>query len=755
MLATHVGVQFYTEHTNAVNAARQTVQPIMHELRMETGDGDNQGQIPKRNEKLANQLAADPTFAQAYSQRDRDAVANAVKAFCQRSGLNGFVTIFDSQGKVFYSGDSPKESGYKPHDMSEQILANIKDGHPLYGLGAPTVTHTICLVGMAPITSGASWSGMVAVCEPINGQFLTGLREKMKLTDGIGNAELLLFSVKDGVIAASTPGMMQDPYAVAISQKGVGLIDEQHHGYECYGRYWTKYNYDDSTGRPLAYLLVGTTVPEEKKTFVQIAVEAGLSLIIAIFLAIIFSLVISSRWNSSMRFLAQRAKDLASQKQNLPPLDGLSREFLELGEQMDTAVTGTRLSIKNLQAQMGRHQEELQAKHQQIEEANSKVDAINRQFTIQGRQLSEVSKQINQATAQSILLQQKLASVLQISTEGFLILDAYGTVIAANPTLLNWAGCTETEIAGKYCFEIVCKPGEPRGNGQFGAFSMHNQMPGDLINHFFPEGNIYHAREEKITEVIVHLQPLMSDDQNVNGYIMVLRDKTLHSEASRLRNEIVAVLQDSIRAPLAVAEQKWGRVLSTSKEANNSQLGNSLVDLHLTYQQLLGMVDSLLMMHTGIVPAAPIIREQISVSRLLGDCLEQCVQVARDHQVMLDYKTATTLPTTAVDEHLVRDAMLQLLEKMVSVTAPGGRVRVESNTKGNEIRTSVFSSGPALPPDEVEDMFAGFINGKHADDTYSQRFSLYLVRNNIERIGGRIWAESDRGTYIYMVLPVQ
>jgi K+-sensing histidine kinase KdpD len=237
---------------------------------------------------------------------------------------------------------------------------------------------------------------------------------------------------------------------------------------------------------------------------------------------------------------------------------------------------------------------------------------------------------------------------------------------------------------------------------------------------------------------------------------MVLRDKSLHSEAHRLRNEIVAMLQESIRGPLVVADQKWSSVLTTtSKQFGGTALGPALIDLHSNYQALMAVIDSLLMMHTGIVPTQVVQREQVSVTRLIGDCLEQVAQQARAHQIMLDYKTVTGLPSTAIDKDILRDIVIQLLEKMISVTAPGGRVRVESTAKNNEIRLSIFSSGPALPAGEIEDMFAGFIQGKHTEDTYSSRLSLYLVRNNLERLGGKIWAESDRGTYFYFTLPIQ
>jgi len=756
MVAAHGAVEVYTQRQLGAGTARQNVQPIIRELEAEVGHSQEPGLIPKRNEKLADMLASDSSFANAYATRDRGALTEAVKKFTEQTGMSGFVAVFDSSGRVFYSGDSPAKFGYKPHDIAEDILENMHEGKIVYAPAAPTYTDQVCLIGMVPIRSGNGWSGMVAVCEPINSAYLTGLQEKMKITEGVQRAEMLMFSVKDGTVSAWTPGLGSDAFLTALRQKGIGLINEKG-DFDRYGRYWTKYRFETGSGQKLAYLLIGSPMPDDHKLLMQVALESAVSLAAGILLSIMFTAAIAGGFDRQLRFLVQRAKDLQAQRSNIPSLDGLSREFRELGEQMDTAMSGTRISIKQLQGQSGKHQDELFEKQKLVEEANQKVEAINKQLTIQGKQLSEVSKQINQANSQAVVLQQKLASVLQISTEGFLLLDPYGNVMSANPAFQNWVGTNEAELTGKYCFDLIHKPDTARdNNGNTGNFSMNSLLPGDLINHFYPEGIIYNRYDEsKQVEVLAHLQPIMTDDANVQGYVMVLRDKSLLCETSRTPDEVISVLQNSVRAPLAIAEEKWNRVLSTTKQSNNSQLGNTLVDLHLTYQQLLGVVDSILMMHTGIVPAAPIVREQISVARLIGECMEGCAQSARDHHVMLDYKTATGLPTTGVDEHLIRDSINQLLDKMLTVTAPGGRVRVESSAKNNEIRTSIFSSGPALPPEEVEDMFVGFIQGKHPEMSYSQRLSLYLVRNNIERIGGRIWAESDRGTYIYLVLPVQ
>jgi signal transduction histidine kinase len=118
-------------------------------------------------------------------------------------------------------------------------------------------------------------------------------------------------------------------------------------------------------------------------------------------------------------------------------------------------------------------------------------------------------------------------------------------------------------------------------------------------------------------------------------------------------------------------------------------------------------------------------------------------------------QSATSLPNLQTDGDTLKRVMIQLLESMMTITPAAGRVRVESQVRGNEMRIGVLSSGE-LPQNEIDDMFVGFIQGKHPEESYSSRLSMYLARNNVERLGGKIWAESEegRGTAVYFILPV-
>ncbi len=344
--------------------------------------------------------------------------------------------------------------------------------------------------------------------------------------------------------------------------------------------------------------------------------------------------------------------------------------------------------------------------------------------------------------------------MLQVSNEGYLMLDQFGNVLSANPVFLNWVGANEGEIAGRLCFDLVKKPGEPRSDANPQVFVRPKGNPGDLINQFYPEGVVYHRYQDKQVDVLAHLHPVVTDDSNIAGWIMVLRDKSLRSEVAQLRQEIVAMLSESIRQPLVSVEPTWEAILANAGSLS-PQAGQSLAQLHSHYKQLIGLVDSLLMMHGGIMPPPMTPRQPVILTRLVAECLEEVAQQAREQQLSLDYKTLTGLPNINTDREALKRVLVQFIEKMISITSPGGRVRVESSVKGHEVRIGVSSSGPALPQEEIDDLFAGFIDGKHDEATYSSRLSMYLARDNVERLGGRIWADSEqgRGTMIFFTLP--
>jgi len=775
MVLAHAGSSTFHDYKNSRDNASLRVGEAINKITRDLK------QILEGNKTFVIQMVKDPNLMGPFSRGDKAAFGTALKEVVLKTGFNGYVTLIDAKGHVFYSSDAPKAGDFDARANSPGVEYVFSNNDQYLGAASFTAPGTVGLSSMVPVhlAGGNKVVGVMIASQTLNSEFLTGLTTKLQTMEPgtLANIDLALVSctnkaTKSGQLIAVTPGLIKKPTpflkrleesgAKALPSKSGPLamfVSNKDAGFEDSGRLWRELKLLANENQSIALLLVSTPVTDmvqRARDVVILAVSCG---VVAFLFALLFSAGISKGVNAPLKFLIRRTNELASQRQVLPALEGLSGDWLELGELIDTSVVSMRQTVTNLKGQIQRQAEEVESQNRSLDAANQQVETLNRQFSTQAKQLSEVSKQINFANRQAVILQHKLDCILQVSTEGFLILDQYGNVISANPVFLHWMGVTEAEIAGRLCFDLVRRPGESRNSASHGeVFATHGGDPNALINQFYPEGVVFHRWEDKAVEVMAHLQPIVADDNNIQGYVMVLRDKSVRNENNQLKNEIVAMLNDNIRASLVVGEERWKVILANAAQSMHPSVGQSLAELHVQYEQLLGVVDSLLMMYGGFVPppAVQMQREQIIVTRVIAECLEESAPLARDRQLALDYKSVPGLPNISGNKETFKAILLPMLEKMITITAPGGRVRVEAQSKGSELRIGVSSSGPSLPEEEIADVFSGFIQGKHSEDTYSSRLSMYLARNNVERVGGRAWAESGagRGTIVYFSLPL-
>ncbi len=534
----------------------------------------------------------------------------------------------------------------------------------------------------------------------------------------------------------------------------------------------------------------------------------------AVFSIVALSTQLSGQPDGEMTLLIERVKRWRADK-HVPPGKKLTGPWQELSDLIDQTFIEWQSTIQGLKLQIHKAQpQEGQGEKRKVDD--EQFDALNRQLANQSRQLSEFSRQLNHANQQAVFLQHELDAILQSTTEGFLILDLYGNIIHANTVFLGWLGVSEAEIAGRYCFDLVRRTppnSNPTAKAEMTpAFVKPEASPGALINQFFPEGFIHNSQSDKSVEVVLHLQPVSAHDNRVSGYILVVRDKSLRSEIAGLKMEIITMLARAVRGPLISADREWQHVLSAQNEWKeksapassgtqdtsipeevheqlNRELNQELKkpeitfaqrleNLHSRYENLIKSVEGLLTAHgqsigqmvpltnesgsftaldlESILATAEPAKETFPLTRLIGECLQESSGLAAEKQLALDYKTSTALPNLTNDRPLVKSVLTPIIDHMISVTEAGGRVRVESVYKDNEIELSISSSGPALSEEETADMFSGFVAEKHSEDTYGTRLALYLSRNNAERLGANIRAQSDigEGTTVYVTFPV-
>jgi len=116
------------------------------------------------------------------------------------------------------------------------------------------------------------------------------------------------------------------------------------------------------------------------------------------------------------------------------------------------------------------------------------------------------------------------------------------------------------------------------------------------------------------------------------------------------------------------------------------------------------------------------------------------------------------LPPIAADPDRLRQVLVNILDNAIKYSPDGGEVALSLRGNGERLRFEVRDEGLGFPPSERERVFQRF----HRLDPQQRRgiggtgLGLYICRELIERMDGRIWAESDpgRGAAFFFELPL-
>jgi signal transduction histidine kinase len=135
------------------------------------------------------------------------------------------------------------------------------------------------------------------------------------------------------------------------------------------------------------------------------------------------------------------------------------------------------------------------------------------------------------------------------------------------------------------------------------------------------------------------------------------------------------------------------------------------------------------------------------------------VDAARTHlpaNVELALSAPAELPQVAADAGQLRQVLSNLIDNAIKYSPAGGVVSVELEPREHFVRFSVRDSGLGIPREEQARIFEKFYR-LDPDMTHGiggTGLGLYICRELVRRVDGRIWVESDGRTGSTFVIEI-
>ncbi len=285
-------------------------------------------------------------------------------------------------------------------------------------------------------------------------------------------------------------------------------------------------------------------------------------------------------------------------------------------------------------------------------------------------------------------------------------------------------------------------------------------------NKILTKGNKQKILEMKIskpreTDIQITTIPLSNESGDAGGYLKIIRDVSREKAISKTKSEFISIAAHQLRTPLSAI--KWifkmlidGDVGELSKDQKDFlQKG---YDSNERIIQLVSDMLNVARIEEGrfgyefyFVDMEGLIRKSIAGFELKAE--EKKIEVT-----FIDLKEK--INPIKIDPAKIELVLQNLIDNALKYTPNGGKIFIKLEKINDDfIEVSVRDTGVGVPEDQKNRLFSKFFRGSNVIkmETEGTGLGLFIVRNIIQRHGGKIWVETkdEEGTTFLFTLPIK
>jgi signal transduction histidine kinase len=238
--------------------------------------------------------------------------------------------------------------------------------------------------------------------------------------------------------------------------------------------------------------------------------------------------------------------------------------------------------------------------------------------------------------------------------------------------------------------------------------------------------------------------------------VYALRDVTGERSLERARSEFVATASHELRTPVAAIYGAARTLRRPDLQLPESTAETLMRIVEEEAERLAAIVEQFLLvgrLDSGELGVSP---TPCDVSRVVESVLESMALRVPAH-VSLRLRAASSV-LASCDADRFRQVLQNLVENALKYSPGGGTIEVVVGQVDGRVRVEVRDEGLGIPPGDEERIFEKFVR---LDPALTQGIGgtglgLYIARELVERMNGRIWVERNGtlGSCFVLELPV-
>jgi PAS domain S-box-containing protein len=250
------------------------------------------------------------------------------------------------------------------------------------------------------------------------------------------------------------------------------------------------------------------------------------------------------------------------------------------------------------------------------------------------------------------------------------------------------------------------------------------------------------GRVRRVVGTFVDISPLKAAQH-------ALAQAQAAEQASAMKTQFLGRVSHELRTPLN-AVIGFSQLLQLDERAPlTEQQKERVLHIERAGQHLLGLITDLMDLSRIELGAVELQPEPVDLPRLLDDSLAMVRAQVDERSVTVEREIEPGLPPVQADPLRLRQCVLNLLSNAIKYGLAPGRVHVSARrTATGEVALLVWNAGVGMTPEQLARLYEPFNRlGRNASHGEGTGIGLAISRQLIERMGGRIEAESEAGAW--------
>lgn len=231
------------------------------------------------------------------------------------------------------------------------------------------------------------------------------------------------------------------------------------------------------------------------------------------------------------------------------------------------------------------------------------------------------------------------------------------------------------------------------------------------------------------------------------------------ADSNRLKSEFINIISHQLRSPITNFSWVLDFLLSDNTGKFKKEQLEYLEILKTNNVRMKDLVKDLIVVSKIDEGSFQILKEKISLVDIIKDIIAKYQPSAQSQNIQIDFQFDKDFPEIISDSARLRASVERFLDNAIRyIKAKKGKISISLRKKDGAVLFEIKDNGVGIPKEEQKYIFQKFFRARKITEyqTQGSGLSLFIVKTIIEKLGGRIWFQSEegKGTTFWFTLPI-